>query len=358
MERDVQADAKVGAERSTKPNEEPATEDEARSTTQLPIAPSAETDTHGPAFKNVDRETSPAKIAAFELEIQDKILQSYDLDGKDITPEHIAVLKVFARGISAATPEAAKEAARQLNDLCPPLNRTGEANNWMYMVWLVVLDIVADIGSKDTVQEGCVRILEELVQCAKGMMDVWGVSDLRVWRDLPVFPIAFNEYWENDPTSKPGAEKLHHADVQSWKNISCFAARLMRSGLASDYDQAIIALRTALEEDMNTLPGFADCRTQVACLWIKHADKFLLRWALDDPGRAEVAGASPSYLEAGPLYGGPATMCLQRWGFWTERLEMLGKEASVLEEDTREMALQAARTIRNVEKRVRRLLSA
>lgn len=132
----------------------------------------------------------------------------------------------------------------------------------------------------------------------------------------------------------------------------------MRSGLASDYDQAIIALRTALEEDVNTLPEFADCRTQVACLWIKHADKFLLRWALENPGRAEVAGGSPSYLEAGPLYGGPATMCLQRWGFWIERLEMLGKEASVLEEDTREMALQAARTIRNVEKRVRRLLSA
>lgn len=178
MERDAQADAKVRAERSTKLNGEPATEDGARSTTQLPIAPSAEIETHGPASEEVDSETSPAKIAAFELEIKDKILQSYDLDGKDITPEHIAVLKVFARGISAATPEAAKEAARQLNDLCPPLNRTREANNWMYMVWLVMLDIVADIGSKDTVQEGCVRILEELVQCAKGTMDVWGVSCL------------------------------------------------------------------------------------------------------------------------------------------------------------------------------------
>ncbi|KAJ0290071.1 hypothetical protein Brms1b_000205 [Colletotrichum noveboracense] len=178
MERDAQADVKVRAERSTKPDGEPATEDEARSTTHLPIAPSAELETHGTASKKVDSETLPARIAAFELEIQHKILQSYDLDGKDITPEHIAVLKVFARGISAATPEAAKEAARQLNDLCPPLNRTGEANNWMYMVWLVMLDIVADIGSKDTVQEGCIRILEELVQCAKGMMDVWGVGCL------------------------------------------------------------------------------------------------------------------------------------------------------------------------------------
>ncbi|KAK2773403.1 hypothetical protein CKAH01_03863 [Colletotrichum kahawae] len=316
MEPNVQADAKVRAQRSTKPNGEPATEDEARSTAQLPSAPSAEIKTHRPAFEEVDSETLPAKPAALELEIQDKILQNYKLDGRDITPEHIAVLKVFARGISAATPEAAKEAARQLNDLCPPLNQTEEANNWMYMVWLVMLDIVADIGSTDAVQEGCVRILEELVQCAKGMMDVWG-RNLRVWTDLPVLPITFDEFWEND--------------VQSWKNISCFAARLMRSGLASDYDQAIMALRTALEEDMNTLPGFADCRTQVACLWIKHAS---------------------------PLYGGPATMCLQRWGFWIERLEKLGKEASVLGEDTREMALQTARTIRIVEKGVSHTLSA
>ncbi|KAH0432387.1 hypothetical protein CcaCcLH18_06467 [Colletotrichum camelliae] len=357
MEQNAQEDSRVRAERSTKPNGEPATEDEARSTTQSPIAPSAEIKTHRPTFEEVDSETLPAKNAALELEIQDKILQNYELDGRDITAEHIAVLKVFSRGISAATPEAAKEAARQLNDLCPPLNRTEDANNWMYMVWLVMLDIVADMGSRDAVQEGCVRILEELVQCAKGMMDVWG-RNLRVWTDLPVLPIAFHEFWENDPTRKEGSEKLGPADVQSWKNISCFAARLMRSGLASDYDQAIMALRTALEEDISTLPGFADCRIQVACLWIKHASKFLLRWALKNPGRAEVAGASPGYMEAGPLYGGPATMCLQRWGFWIERLERLGKEASVLEEDTREMALQAARTIRIVEKGVSYTLSA
>ncbi|EQB57463.1 hypothetical protein CGLO_02410 [Colletotrichum gloeosporioides Cg-14] len=354
MERDAQADAKVRAERSSKPNGESATKDEARSTTQLPIAHIAKIETHG---DEIDSETLAARLSTLEFEIQEKILRSYVLDGKDITQGHITVLKVIARGIAGTTPEAAKEAARQLNVLCPPLNQTGRANNWIYMVWLIMLDIVADIGSIDTVQECCVHILEELVQCAKGMMDVWG-SKLRVWRDLPIFPTAFDQFWENDPTTKFEAEKLDPVDVQSWKNISCFAARLMRSGLASDYDQAIIALRIALEEDMNTLPGFADCRTQVACLWIKHASKFLLRWALENPGLAEVAGTSPSYLEAGPLYGGPAIMCPQRWGFWIERLEMLGKEASVLEADTREMALQAARTMRIAEKRVRRLLSA
>ncbi len=51
-----------------------------------------------------------------------------------------------------------------------------------------------------------------------------------------------------------------------------------------------------------------------------------------------------NFVEGGPLYHGPPTMCLRWWGFWLDRLEELGKEDSGMSEAVRKAVLEAAQS--------------
>ena len=55
------------------------------------------------------------------------------------------------------------------------------------------------------------------------------------------------------------------------------------------------------------------------------------------------------YFEGGPLYRGPKTICMQRWGFWTGRFQQISEGESGVIVGMRELARQAAQTMRATE---------
>jgi hypothetical protein len=121
--------------------------------------------------------------------------------------------------------------------------------------------------------------------------------------------------------------------------MNVFGARCLGAGLEDADADAIHALRSALEEGSDEV----DLKVLFGSEWIRHASGLLLYWARDNIGYTDVPEEDGiNYVEPGPLYHGRATMCLQRWGFWQDRFEELGTEASGVSEVTREAALEAA----------------
>jgi hypothetical protein len=95
----------------------------------------------------------------------------------------------------------------------------------------------------------------------------------------------------------------------------------------------------------------ADCRIQVACTWIRHAAKPLFRWSLEtEESTPELPEADSNHLKQGPLYSGPPSTCLERWCFWMGRFEELADARSGWSDQTRKSALEAAETMRAVQK--------
>lgn len=108
------------------------------------------------------------------------------------------------------------------------------------------------------------------------------------------------------------------------------------------------AMRFGLEED-----DAPPCRIEVASNWMIHAPKPLLSWAWENVGCMEITPDDiQRFFERGPLYDGPATMCLRRWGFWIDRFEQIGKAESGMSEEIRTAALSAAETMKTVEGRL------
>lgn len=135
-----------------------------------------------------------------------------------------------------------------------------------------------------------------------------------------------------------------------WQNMTAFAARGLGASVLGPYDRAMLALISALEEEPSRTQGILDCRVKAACTWITHASKPLFRWALENAGRTDVSPDDTAVcMDGGPLHHGPPIMCLQRWGFWIDRLEELGKDGSGAGEEARKVALETARTMRQVE---------
>lgn len=96
-----------------------------------------------------------------------------------------------------------------------------------------------------------------------------------------------------------------------------------------------------------------ECRIRVACQLITHGSKPLLWLAEQNLGYMDITeDDTASYVERRALYNGPPTMCLRRWGFWLDRLEKLGKEASGLSEEIRTSVLEAAQTMRTIERTI------
>ena len=148
-------------------------------------------------------------------------------------------------------------------------------------------------------------------------------------------------------------EEFTLESAQMWRNLSSFAARCMGAGVLGPYTQVINALQVALEEELAIERDLAraECKVQVACEWIAHGAKPLVWWARENIGYSDVAEVSTQYFAAGPLYLGPPTMCLQRWGFWQTRFEELGKVTG-LRDEVRKAALEAAETMNVIERRV------
>ncbi|KAF9873945.1 hypothetical protein CkaCkLH20_08679 [Colletotrichum karsti] len=270
--------------------------------------------------------------------------------------QDVFILNTLSYGVYSPSREAAEEVAYYLDGFCPPLEEQEAANNWLWNIWDILLDVARSPDTTAEIQERLISILQALQRCAKGETKVYG-SEARVWKDLPYLFECLDPCF-NDATLYIDEEgrQFTPKSAQRWLNTTAFAARIMGAGLAaSAYGEAMRAISLALEEEeQSTIPGIADCRMQIACLWITHAAKPLLTWAQENVGYID-NGAQ--YIEAGPLYRGPETMCLQRWGFWIERFEELGKEGSGLSAETREIALTAAEAMRTIEVRAGRTLS-
>ncbi|KAL7915564.1 hypothetical protein GGI35DRAFT_475224 [Trichoderma velutinum] len=148
-------------------------------------------------------------------------------------------------------------------------------------------------------------------------------------------------------------EEFTPESAQMWRNLSSFAARCMGAGVLGPYTQVIDALREALEEELGIERDLAraECKVQVACEWIAHGAKPLLWWARENIGYTDVTEDSTQYFPRGPLYRGPPTVCLQRWGFWQIRFKELGKGNS-LRDEVRKGALEAAETMNIIERRI------
>ncbi|KAI1077797.1 hypothetical protein F5B20DRAFT_550415 [Whalleya microplaca] len=276
---------------------------------------------------------------------------------RQISEQGTNILNAFARGMQPATPETTAEAARQLDDCCPPLERKEEVHNYLWTVWEIMLDTARSPDVSDEIQERLVSILESLRLYAKGDLDVWG-SKCRVWRDLPLLPMCMESYF-NDPSSETG--EFTPESAQIWRKLNTFAARCLASGTIGTYYQAMYALRLALEEELSAVLKvyITECRIQVACAWMAYGAKPLLWWAKENIGMMDVIEAdTANYVERGALYHGPATMCLRRWGFWLDRFEELGKEESGMSEGCRKAAVEAALIMKTVEKGTAHTLTA
>lgn len=105
---------------------------------------------------------------------------------RTLSQQDTNILGALALGIQPATAEAAWAAARQLDRLCPSLANEEDALNYLWEVWHLVLDAARSPDVSDEVHIRLVTILEHLQQCAKGEIDVWGVSCLNPFRRPPL----------------------------------------------------------------------------------------------------------------------------------------------------------------------------
>jgi len=90
----------------------------------------------------------------------------------------------------------------------------------------------------------------------------------------------------------------------------------------------------------------AEWSVKFACAWLVHGSAMpLLRRAQEnmDDGNLE---HKTNWFRPGPLYHGPAIVCFERWQFWLHRLDELANQESGLSQETRQSALNAARTMR------------
>ena len=134
-----------------------------------------------------------------------------------------------------------------------------------------------------------------------------------------------------------------NAAIESWLNLNSFAARLLGASITSWDNFAIWALREGLEDEPKNEVA-RDAHVAVAHEWIIHAGRVLNEKArepedLDDAGKRA--------LRPGKLFRGESGLNAERWQFWGERLETLGKEA-VGKEGVKDKALKAAETIKSL----------
>lgn len=94
----------------------------------------------------------------------------------NLTKQKVSILDALAHGMQPATPYAAAEVAHRLDRLCPPLQDSEEAENYLWRLWVIIIRIARSPDAGSVVQECLVRILEQVRQCVKGDLDTWVVS--------------------------------------------------------------------------------------------------------------------------------------------------------------------------------------
>ena len=106
---------------------------------------------------------------------------------RNLSEREAYIVEIFAHGVQPARPEAAVEAACELDGCCPPLEQDQETRDYLWIVWEIMLDIARSPGVTNEVQERLVSILESLQQIAKGDLNVWGVSIHKLNSRLPQY---------------------------------------------------------------------------------------------------------------------------------------------------------------------------
>ncbi|KAJ3958986.1 hypothetical protein N0V92_004413 [Colletotrichum tropicale] len=232
-----------------------------------------------PDLRNFISDTVPIKSVC-ELEF---------LQDRDFSDEQLAIIGALDLSLQRDIPDAAEQAAAKIDSLCPPTDQEEEVEEWLWMLWEVFLDAVR---SPTFYIQGR--------QATGPMLDILKCLQLRA------------------------------KGTWSWKSLNAFAADCLGGSIGGPYDQAMYAMTTALEEEPILKYGVTACRIEVVREWIHRAGRKLFRWALENVGfDGTLEKDSPQYVEGGPLYHGPPMMCLQRWGFWIERLEQLEKKGSI-----------------------------
>lgn len=69
-------------------------------------------------------------------------------------------------------------------------------------------------------------------------------------------------------------------------------------------------------------------------------------------GRHVTDGDHDMYIENGPLYDGPACVCIRRWGFWQEGFGAIGNGELDIRQDLQEAAAEAAKTMKSLEAKI------
>ncbi|KAF6835856.1 hypothetical protein CMUS01_05637 [Colletotrichum musicola] len=313
-----------------KPTVDPITESEPMEEV-LPSEDKAEATMTGPPETGIPAPThaskSPAKNEGNTPSWEDTLLQLGSIKAVDLLEEERDILRAFACGMQPATQDSSEKAARAINVLCPPLGQDNEkVADWVWMCWEVMFNIVQSPDVASGVLDRLVSIIESLHRRARGNVKIDGP----------------------DPTT--GYMQFTEEAAQAWQNMNSFAARCLAGSIGGPFNQAMYALRLALEEELSSTPEITVCRMKVACSWITYASKPMLRWALENAGRTDVSpDDDAAYVKRGPLYHGPPTMCLQRWGYWINRFNELGKDAAGAGEEAQKLALEAAKTMKQVE---------
>ncbi|KAH0432385.1 hypothetical protein CcaCcLH18_06465 [Colletotrichum camelliae] len=214
------------------------------------------------------------------------------------------------------------EAAKKIDSLCPPSDQEENVEDWLWVLWEILIDI-ARFGEDTAVSPMCDVVSRLHSHHARGYVKIGG-EERRLWKDLPMFSFCMDAAFGSDPTT--GYTKLTLAGSRVWKQLNRFGAGCLMRAIGGPHHHALNAMRSALEEDTSPDIDIAECRMFVIFEWaLPPALKALLRWALENVGADHPKEDSMDYEEPGPLYHGPPMMCLQRWGFWIERLEQLSK---------------------------------
>jgi len=290
-----------------------------------------------------------------------EFIQRRQLSGH-LSGQHTNILQAFGLAMRPGVPDAAADAARRLDALCPPLERNQEAlernqealkrnqeaRDYIWHVWEVLFYIAASADVSDQVHFSLLAVLKELEQMTRGQLDANEPShDQRVWGDLPYIATCFDALY-----SLPDYETAERTEqfAQNWYKLAIFGARALAARVLGPYQEVISTLESALETDLNARPVAemmqVEWNVKLACAWLAHGSAMpLLRWAQENMDDGDVEHQTNTF-STGPLYHGPAIVCFERWEFWLHRLDELANQESGLSQETRQTALDTAQTMR------------
>ncbi len=85
-----------------------------------------------------------------------------------LSVQQTCILQAFGDGMRPGGLDAAADAARRLDSLCPPLEFDQEVRNYIWTVWKVLFWIAGSSDAQDQVHFALVAVLQQLKQIARG----------------------------------------------------------------------------------------------------------------------------------------------------------------------------------------------